>query len=139
MLSNTYKLIIFNLFLLGAATVGYFFGYVSPIFKNDATPISAIIALIIVADSILFIVNSIRYNVGIERWLRHIHRYIPYIGLLGTMGGLIHLILGVSGSTDPSTVILAIKSGMLTLANSTFMGIVAFLISGQNFYLSGED
>ena len=137
-----YRLALVNLFLIASVIVGWSYGYVGPIFKNDSSYISYLIATI-TSINILFAFLDCRSKSISEtpymRWMQFTCGKLLYIGLAGTLIGFKGLLIGLNTSTEPAAIIMSVKEGCLTLANTTLLGLVGFLWANLNFYLLGEE
>jgi hypothetical protein len=143
-MNDLYKLSIVNLFLIASVVVAFFYGYVSPLFVNDVSHISYVIAFIIASNVFLAFLDcrawkNIQETTPYMRWLQFASGKLPYIGLIGTLIGFRDLVYGLNGSGDPAQMIISVREGCLTLANTTILGLVGFLWVNLNFYLVGEE
>lgn len=146
MYPNTFKLVIFNLFLLGIFFVSTLYGYTKNFFLNDSSHLTFAIAAIIFINIGLAILDSYKdekyvtkSNTEVKHWLNWIQGKLPYIGLVGTLYGFTTLMTAINVSSDAQTVIESIKAGCTTLANTTLLGIIGYLWISLNFYLVGEE
>jgi hypothetical protein len=144
-LSNSFKLALVNLFLLGSIIVSYFYGYIAPIFTNDISHISYVLAFLTLLNIFLSFIDSVKDEMTgkkrqseIKRWLNFSYSIIIYAGLCGTLLGFSHLLGAINTSSNVETVIEVIKSGCTTLANTTLVGVVGFIWLNLIFYITKE-
>jgi hypothetical protein len=143
MLSKTYRLLAVNIFLLSIVTISYFFGYIKQLFVNDVSHLTYVLALILIINIILRIYATFRYeldyrnyNQFIESYLDYVVSQILYIGILGTVIGFGHIMNSLQDMTDQAKVLAEMISGALTLFNTTAIGIVVYLWTRLNTFLS---
>lgn len=143
---NTYRLLFVNFFLVSLIIIAFMFGYVTPFYKNDLSHLTYLMTLIVSVNVFLAIKDSytndskgFKASSEARRWLDWISGVVLYIGLCGTLIGFGHLLLSMDSAADIPTVIQNMKSGGLTLANSTLFGIIAWIWLNLNSYLVGDE
>jgi len=151
MFNNTVKLLAVNTFIIAVLIVAYFYGYISQFFTNDITHLSYVM-LGLMAYSIWFITRAVYIadeayvskelipkfvsNIGHARYLMFA---FPFIGLLGTLYGFIHVVVGIaSAGNDVSAIVEAMRTGLLTLFNTTFIGIFCLLWISFQLHLTSN-
>jgi hypothetical protein len=144
-MNSFYKLVIVNIFLLSLILVGYFYGYVAPVFNNDISKITYLISFIIGLNIIAELWTEYLYNFknkeseSVEAWLDFIRDKFLYLGVAGTLIGFSHMMGGINSNATIQEAIESVKVGCLTLGNTTLAGIVGYLWVDFNFFLTRKN
>lgn len=156
LLKTLYKLLTINVFLIGLFVVGLSFGLIQPLYLSDVSKLTYVISGIMFVNISLSLFNVYKKSISvyyahekeryIEKYLSYVSTKLPYIGLCGTLIGLIGLIdaIQLAGSGDITAQILGIivimKSSMKTMFNPTLMGIVGYLWTSLLIFIdTGEE
>lgn len=143
-MNTFYRLILVNSFLIALVIVGYFYGFVAPVFNNDISYATYGISFIIGLNIMLELWTEYLYNFKgavnprIESFLEFISDKFLYIGVVGTLIGFSHMMLGINSNGSIQNAIESVKVGCLTLGNSTLVGIIGYLWISFNFWLSDD-
>jgi hypothetical protein len=130
---------------LAVVAISFAYRMIQPFYLNDDSHITYLISIILCVN----IFFSLWQALSVDKWdnngenpaysirmsfLRFISGKFFYIGLLGTIFGLHELFesihaggQGALASDQINNIIIAIKSGLETLFNPTFFGIIAYL------------
>lgn len=146
--TNLFKIIIFNFLVLSSVVVGLFYHIIQPIFLNDASGMSYIIAIFMFSIVIFSIYESIWSTKWIIPLIKFEEKNLYLLGLVGTLIGLITLV-GVIGNavgagSDNSEllgkVLVGFASGMRTSFNPTLTGIVCWIWTRHLlFFMNGKN
>jgi len=143
--TNTFKLLIVNIFIVSLLIVSYFYGYISSFFTDDITHISYILAFLMSINVILTIYNTffqeknkyyqLQPETKISRYLEYAVGQLTYIGLLGTVIGMGHMFKSIQYLKDVDQVLKIVSEGGLTLFNTTIVAIFSYLWTRFNLYI----
>jgi len=139
---NFFKLIFVNIFIFALILVAYLYGFVTPIFTNDISHISFVLLLIMVVNLIVQFLdaydkhnNYLAFKTSKAKWIEFIAGKLFYVGIIGTFIGFIHLVTSLQGMSNVDIVLQTMIVGLLTLFNTTLLGIVAYLWTTFNYYI----
>jgi len=146
--SKFYKLVIFNTFIFGILTFGYFYGVLQTFFINDASHITFVIAVMLLYNIIISLYEAWGWQKSwITSWLNHTRdHYFGYLGLGGTIWGfilvvksLIEAVKDTQGHSDAlMNVMNHLATGLSTSFSATFVGLVAVVWTSQLLYFLEE-
>ena len=139
-MKSTFKLLAINVLFIGLFVAGLAFNILQQIYVNDVSKITYLITGMMFLNVILSIYNSWNKELSfflkitkIDNYLDYIQDKFPFIGICGTLVGLILLVdaIQLTGSGDisaqVSNIIIVLKESMRTMFNPTLVGVVAYL------------
>lgn len=144
MYNKTFKLLVFNIFLFSVVAAGFYYDYVSFIFRDDITHISYFIGLLLFFNIILKIYDTYqieklqympKHRSNLTKYVNYVLGQFFYIGLVGTLIGFLHMIKGIQNMNDIQLVLKVMVEGCQTLFGTTLLGLVAYLWTRFNNYL----
>lgn len=139
--ASLYKLVLFNVALLTVLSILATYGYVHPVFEQDASGVTYVIVglfawasifLFMCAENLtrrqpsLHVRNVVRRRV---RWLRDASGWMVSLGLIGTVVGFGIALSGlgegsVSDASSAESTIKTLLAGVGTALNTTLVGAV---------------
>lgn len=142
------KVIAFNLLGIGLMAVGLFLGVVEPIFVNDLSYLTYVIAATMVSIIFVSLYDSFVWTDWGRGYMKFQEGNLTKLGLAGTLIGLIFLIGVISavvaqmgGHTDdmiPRT-LEAFAGAMRTAFNPTLVGVAGWYWTGWLLYFKRVD
>lgn len=146
---STTKVVGFNILALGALAVGLFCHYVQPIFLNDKSYLTYVIAATMLSIVIASVWDSFKWTNWAKGYMKFQESNLRILGLIGTLVGLVFLI-GVIGDAVAMTkgsgtddmipkVLTAFTEAMRTSFNPTLAGITAWYWCRHLLYFKRND
>jgi hypothetical protein len=144
---STLKVVGFNILAFGAVGVGLFCNYIQPIFTNDTSHLTYLVAATQLLIVILSIYNCFKPQHWIKAHVKFQEANLRLLGLLGTLTGL-GIIAGAiyvattanAGSGDLLTqLLLAFGSGLRTAFNPMMVAVTCWYWTRYLLYFTRHD
>jgi hypothetical protein len=144
---STLKVVGFNILALGAVGVGLFCHYVQPVFANDSSHLTYMVAAT-QAAIVIYSIYDCFFPVGwITGFIKFEEANLRLLGLIGTLVGLsiivsvINSAVTVSGGSPDllTNVLTAFTGGLKTAFNPTLVGIVSWYWTRHLLYFSRNE
>ena len=150
MKKNIFLVVSFNILAIGAVIVGMFFNLIQPVFMNDASHLTFVIAFLLLVNISLIVYDTIKPTKWIDNYIEYHKDESLYLGLAGTVIGFLSVvaIIGMAiGNTSTGGAggeliyqVLGNFAGALkTSFCPTLVGIVSYLWTNRLVYLKGSD
>ena len=144
---STLKVVGFNILASASVGVGLFCHYIQPIFLNDISHLTYVIAATMVSIVIFSIWNCFDPRQWIRPFIRFEEANLRLLGLIGTLVGLGFLVsvmfaASTQGAADGDLithVLVSFTQGLRTSFNPTLVGIVCWYWTRHLLYFTRHD
>ena len=131
---STLKVVGFNIFALASVGIGLFTNYIQPVFTNDVSHLTYVIAAIMVSIVALSFWDCFKPHMWIRSYIKFQGSSFPKLGLIGpliVLGFLVSIMYAAaqSASIDGDAIgkiLISFTQGLRTSFNPTLVGIVCW-------------
>jgi hypothetical protein len=144
---STLKVVGFNILAFALVGVGLFTHYLQPIFINDISHLTYVIAATMLSIAVFSVWDCFFPQVWIRSFIRFEEANLRLLGLIGTLVGLGFLVSimfaasqqGAADGDSISHILVAFTAGLRTSFNPTLVGIVSWYWTRHLLYFTRNE